>query len=411
MTVDSKQTRETLTVLGLCLLLYIVSSSNNVIGKMLLNDFPFPMTVTMVQLTSISLYSGPFFRLCGVRRFVDISWRYYFRIIVPLALGKFLASVLNHVSLWKISVSYAHTVKATMPLFTVILSRIIMGEKQTGKVYMSLVPIIVGVAIATLTELSFDMAGLISTLTATLGLSLQNIFSKKVLHDTGMHHLRLLHILGRLALCMFLPVWLYFDLAAVLNHPNLIKNGSYRTLILLWADGGLNWLQNVLAFSVMSLVSPLTYAVASASKRLFVIGISLFILGNPVTTINVIGMMMAVFGVLLYNKAKYDARQAEKKQTVLPMTQHSRPQTHKGYVSLPSSPHHNLNYLERSTNGNVSTMRAAGPKQNGSGNILTNGWADQNINVHIHPPINNNVHSNGYTSREKKLSKPNILFV
>ncbi|KAJ1531977.1 hypothetical protein ONE63_000614 [Megalurothrips usitatus] len=409
MAVDSKQTKELVTVLSLCLMLYIVSSSNNVIGKMLLSDFPFPMTVTMVQLTSISLYSGPFFRLLGVRRFVDISWRYYFRIIVPLALGKFLASVLNHVSLWKISVSYAHTVKATMPLFTVVLSRIIMGEKQTGKVYMSLVPIIVGVAIATLTELSFDMAGLISTLTATLGLSLQNIFSKKVLHDTSMHHLRLLHILGRLALCMFLPIWMYFDLAAVLSHPNLFKNGSYRTLILLWADGGLNWLQNVLAFSVMSLVSPLTYAVASASKRLFVIGISLFILGNPVTTVNVIGMMMAVFGVLLYNKAKYDARQTEKKQTVLPMTQ-DRPQSHKGYVSLPSSPHHNLNYLERSTNGNVSSNRSYAPSQNGSGNILTNGWADHS-NVHIHPPINNNVSNNGYVYREKKLSKPNILFV
>lgn len=411
MAVDNKQTRETLTVVGLCLLLYIVSSSNNVIGKLLLSDFPFPMTVTMVQLTSISLYSGPFFRLLGVRRFVDISWRYYFKIIVPLALGKFLASVLNHVSLWKISVSYAHTVKATMPLFTVVLSRIIMGEKQTGKVYLSLVPIIVGVAIATLTELSFDMAGLISTLTATLGLSLQNIFSKKVLHDSGMHHLRLLHILGRLALCMFLPVWLYFDCAAVLSHPNLFKGGSYRTLILLWADGGLNWLQNVLAFSVMSLVSPLTYAVASASKRLFVIGISLFILGNPVTSVNVIGMMMAVFGVLLYNKAKYDARQAEKKQTVLPMSQQQRPQSHKGYVSLPSSPHHNLNYLERSSNGNVSLMRPYGvPNQNGTGNILTNGWSDHS-NVHIHPPVNNNVSGNGYASREKKLSKPNILFV
>lgn len=107
----AERSRQIFNVIVLCLLWYIISSSNNVIGKMVLSEFPYPMTVTMVQLSSITLYSGPFFNLWGVRKYGDITWSYYFRLIVPLALGKFLASVTSHISIWKVPVSYAHTGK------------------------------------------------------------------------------------------------------------------------------------------------------------------------------------------------------------------------------------------------------------------------------------------------------------
>lgn len=207
-----------------------------------------------------------------------------------------------------------------MPLFTVILSRIILREKQTWKVYFSLVPIVGGVAIATLTELSFNMIGLISALASTMAFSLQNIYSKKVLHDTGIHHLRLLLILGRLALFMFLPIWVFHDLLHLMYDPvtKAPINISYDILGLLFLDGVLNWLQNIIAFSVLSIVTPLTYAVASASKRIFVIGVTLFVLGNPVTWLNIFGMAMAILGVFYYNKAKYDQRQEKQKDSILP---------------------------------------------------------------------------------------------
>ncbi|XP_076060571.1 solute carrier family 35 member E1 homolog isoform X2 [Oratosquilla oratoria] len=319
---EKKQGGEIVRVIILCVFWYIVSSSNNVVGKTILNEFPYPMTVTMVQLVSITLYSGPVLKWMRVRKRTDISWPYYKKIILPLALGKFLSSVSSHVSIWKVPVSYAHTVKATMPLFTVLLARIIFREKQSMKVYMSLVPIVLGVAIATITEISFDVIGLAAALLATCGFSLQNIFSKKVLLDTGIHHLRLLHLLGKLSLFMFLPIWIFSDGYTIAIDSSWFKRREpVETFFLLFLDGMLNWLQNLLAFTILHYVTPLTYAVANCSKRITVIAVSLIMLRNPVTVTNVLGMLLAILGVLAYNKAKYDANKAKKRAAALPLSQ------------------------------------------------------------------------------------------
>ena len=94
-----------------CILWYISSASGNVIGKLVLNEFPYPMTMTMVQLASGAFYLGPILKILSVPTSIEIKRRYYLMMIVPLAFGKFVSSVSSHISIWKVSVSYAHTGK------------------------------------------------------------------------------------------------------------------------------------------------------------------------------------------------------------------------------------------------------------------------------------------------------------
>jgi drug/metabolite transporter (DMT)-like permease len=60
----------------------------------------------------------------------------------------------------KVAVSFTHIIKSGEPAFSVLVSTFLLGEAFPMPVYLSLLPIIGGCALAAITELNFNMIGM-----------------------------------------------------------------------------------------------------------------------------------------------------------------------------------------------------------------------------------------------------------
>jgi len=67
--------------------------------------------------------------------------------------------LLGLVSLANVAASFTETIKASAPFFTVIFTRIILRQTTSVQVNISLTPVMVGLVLASATELSFNMIG------------------------------------------------------------------------------------------------------------------------------------------------------------------------------------------------------------------------------------------------------------
>jgi solute carrier family 35 protein E1 len=79
---------------------------------------------------------------------------------MQVALAHTIGHVAATVSMSKVAVSFTHIIKSAEPAFSVLISRVLLGENFSLPVYLSLIPIIGGCALTAATELNFNITGL-----------------------------------------------------------------------------------------------------------------------------------------------------------------------------------------------------------------------------------------------------------
>ncbi|CAA7397576.1 unnamed protein product [Spirodela intermedia] len=272
---------QTLQLGGLFGLWYLFNIYFNIFNKQVLKVYPYPITITAIQF-AVGTTFVLFMWTTSLLKKPKISSSQVVAIL-PLAIVHTMGNLFTNMSLGKVAVSFTHTIKAMEPFFSVILSAMFLGETPSLLVVLSLAPIVGGVALASLTEVSFNWAGFWSAMASNVTFQSRNVLSKKfmVKKEESLDNISLFSIITILSCFLLAPVALFVEgvkfTPAYLQSAGLNVNEIYvRSLV---ASLCFHAYQQV-SYMILSKVTPVTHSVGNCVKRVVVIVTSVIALAG-----------------------------------------------------------------------------------------------------------------------------------
>lgn len=287
---------------------YLLNIYFNIFNKQVLKVYPFPATITAFQVGcgTVMIIIMWALNLCNRPKLT----RPQILAILPLAVAHTFGNLLTNISLGKVAVSFTHTIKALEPFFTVLFAGLFLGETPAFWVLSSLVPLVGGVGLASLTEVSFNWIGFCSAMASNLTNQSRNVFSKKLMvnKEETLDNVNLFSVITIISFILLVPAAILMEgfkftpsyLQSAANQGLNVKELCIRSLL---AGFCFHSYQQV-SYMILQMVDPVTHAVGNCVKRVVVIVSSVIFFQTPLSPINSIGTAMALAGVFLYSRAK-----------------------------------------------------------------------------------------------------------
>lgn len=288
---------------------YLFNIGYNIYNKQALNVLDYPWTVAAIQMATGIAYFVPLWIL-GLRKAPKLSGD-DLKTLFPIALCHTGVHVGAVIALGAGAVSFAHIVKASEPVVTCLLNAIFIGEVLPLPVYLTLLPIIGGVAIASMKELSFTFLALAAAMLSNVSSSARGVLSKKTMSGKkigeNLDAQNLYAVLTAMSTAILIPTFLAIEGTGFFGaFKELVSKGDFtnKSLSILLALGGATYYAyNEVAFLALGKVNPVTHAVGNTIKRVVIIVASVIAFKTPMSTGSIIGSSVAIFGTLLYSLA------------------------------------------------------------------------------------------------------------
>jgi drug/metabolite transporter (DMT)-like permease len=160
-----------------------------------------------------------------------------------------------------VSMSLAQTAKALEPVFNVALAWVLYREARSHLVQVSLIPIVVGVGMASIAEPSFHLIGFVAAVASGMLKVLQNIYTKKVMDTKELGFFQVHFWCATVSVAAAAPILVVDLLSSKGSWPSLPETAKVAGCVCL------HYIGSIASYGVLSQVHHLTFTITNTMKR------------------------------------------------------------------------------------------------------------------------------------------------
>ena len=152
---------------------YATSLLTSITTKEILRPFPYPITLAAIQQAFAATCGWASLRVDAAERSRMLRDTRLHASTLPVAAVMVIALIAYRWSLMSVSVAFTHTIKTLGPVCTIAFSRILLGESISPGRALAVLPVVLGVALTSITEAEFALVGFCASLISTAGQACQ----------------------------------------------------------------------------------------------------------------------------------------------------------------------------------------------------------------------------------------------
>lgn len=287
------------------MLLGIVGNVSSVVGIVMLNKY-----LASVDNFSFMLFLSAchfIFTSIGTRVLLNMGVFEYKRAdrmkVLPVALGSLGSVAFMNLNLAYNSVGFYQLSKLACIPVTIAMEKALYGKVVPYNVQLTLIPIMLGVAIATVTEVTMTPTGMVYAILAVTCTTFAQVFTSRFQKDLGCNALQLLyHTAPLISVGMLLMMPFLDNLKDLSNYSWCLP-----VLLRIFVSCAMALGVNITNYLVLGKTDALTYQVLGHFKTITILILGFVLFSQPFVPKNVMGIAIAMAGVMMYTEVKRNA--------------------------------------------------------------------------------------------------------